>query len=212
MDKKDPRVLTDAEEVKFLKWLAAKYAGWRLPVLWFQVKGFVGSRSFDITALRTEQLQDGCIFFPAETTKGREDRPAPLPPALYQELLAQAGPDYVFETFHKGLRECYKQNGLRCGNYSCKSLQPPPHDPLAAKRRRRLPETSSRGAILQAAQLARDGHHASAGVDEWQHRRRGHRLRLQPGHDPEILRRAKQEAGRPRRAGQAPGEAGAHLP
>ena len=56
VDKKDPRVLTDAEEVKFLKWLETKFAGWRLPVLWFQVKGFVGSRSFDITALRTEQL------------------------------------------------------------------------------------------------------------------------------------------------------------
>jgi integrase len=124
VDKKDPRVLTDAEEVKFLRWLATKFAGWRLPGLWFQVKGFVGSRSFDITALRTEQLQDGCIFFPAETTKGREDRPAPLPPAVYQELLALAGPDYVFETFHKGLRECYKQNGLRCGNYSCKRFSP----------------------------------------------------------------------------------------
>ncbi len=124
VDKKDPRVLTDAEEVKFLRWLATKFAGWRLPVLWFQVKGFVGSRSFDITALRTEQLQDGCIFFPAETTKGREDRPAPLPPALYKELLAVAGPSYVFETFHTGLRTCYKQNGMRCGNYICKSFSP----------------------------------------------------------------------------------------
>ena len=98
--------------------------GWRLPVLWFQVKGFVGSRSFDITALRVEQLQDGCIFNPAETTKGREDRPAPLPPALYQELLAVAGPTYVFETFHTGLRECYKRNALRCGNYTCQTFSP----------------------------------------------------------------------------------------
>ena len=123
-DKKDPRVLTDAEEVKFLNWLGKRYAGWRLPVLWFQVKGFVGSRSFDITALRTEQLQDGGLVFPAETTKGREDRPAPLPPALYRELLAVAGPSYVFETFHTGLRECYKRNALRCGNYVCKSFSP----------------------------------------------------------------------------------------
>ena len=35
-----------------------------------------------------------------------------------------AGPTYVFETFHKGLRECYKRNGLRCGNYVCKQFSP----------------------------------------------------------------------------------------
>ena len=124
VDKKDPRVLTDAEELKFLNWLTKKFAGWRLPVLWFQVKGFVGSRSFDITALRTEQLRDGRVVFPAETTKGRKDRPALLPAALFKELQAVAGPTYVFETFHRGLRECYKLNGLRCGNYVCKEFSP----------------------------------------------------------------------------------------
>jgi integrase len=124
VDKKDPRVLGDAEEAKFLKWLEGKFVGWRLPVLWFQVKGFVGSRSFDITALRTEQLRDGRIVFPAETTRGREDRPALLPPTLYQELLAVAGPAYVFESFHQGLRECYKRNRILCGNYTCKTFSP----------------------------------------------------------------------------------------
>ena len=102
VDKKDPRVLTDAEELKFLKWLETKFAGWRLPVLWFQVKGFVGSRSFDITALRTEQLRDGRVVFPAETTKGREDRPALLPPALFQGIESRSGPDLRFRDVPSG--------------------------------------------------------------------------------------------------------------
>ena len=157
-DKKDPRVLTDAEELKFLNWLGKKFAGWRLPLLWFQVKGFVGSRSFDITSLRTEQLRDGRIVFPAETTKGREDRPALVPPLLYQELQAVAGPTHVFETFHKGLRECYKRNGSLRQLY-LQRVQPAAHDPLAARRRGGVPKAAPRSAVLQAAQLARDGNY-----------------------------------------------------
>jgi len=124
VDKKDPRVLSDQEEMKFLTWLEKRYKGWRLPVLWFMVKGFVGSRSADISGLKTEQLRDGRIYFPAEQAKGREDRPAILPPALFEELKAQAGPVFVFETFHTGLKAYYRTNRLRCGNYSCKTFNP----------------------------------------------------------------------------------------
>ena len=124
IDKKDPRVLTDAEEAMFLKWIERRYGGWRLPVLWFMVKGFVGSRSADISCLKTAQLRDGRILFPAEQAKGREDRPAILPPALFAELKQFAGPTYVFESFHNDLRTYYRTNGLRCGNYSCINFSP----------------------------------------------------------------------------------------
>jgi integrase len=127
VDKKDPRVLTDAEEMKFLTWLENRYEGWRLPVLWFLVKGFVGSRSADITGLRSEQLRDGRIYFPAEEAKGREDRPAILPPALFAELRAAAGPIFVFESFHAGLVDYYRRANRRGGRHSmnfCKSFNP----------------------------------------------------------------------------------------
>lgn len=113
MDKKAKRILTPPEEAAFLSWLEQRYDGWRLPVLWFKVKGCVGSRSLDLSSLPSNALRDGRIVFPADTAKGREERPAILPAALYAELVALKGKDYLWESYTDGLRAYYTKRGGR---------------------------------------------------------------------------------------------------
>src|SRR5262249_52185898 len=104
VDRLTPRALT-AEEVRaFFAWLGQRWQGWRLPVLFFEVKSFVGNRILELCSLTTEQLQEGRIVFPADETKGRKERRAVLPPEVYAELKALAGPAHVWERFPAQLR------------------------------------------------------------------------------------------------------------
>jgi hypothetical protein len=50
-DRLDPRYLTPAEEEAFATWLAERWGGWRLPVLFFMVKGLVGCRIGELAAM-----------------------------------------------------------------------------------------------------------------------------------------------------------------
>jgi site-specific recombinase XerD len=107
LDKLTPRYLT-AEEVVFFGWLTERWDGWRLPVLFFTVKGFLGNRIGELCGLRTDQLREGRVVFTADATKGRKERKAILPVEVYAELQAQAGPVWVWERFPDQLRERFK--------------------------------------------------------------------------------------------------------
>jgi integrase len=105
LDKLTPRYLTAEEVVAFFGWLTERWDGWRLPVLFFTVKGFLGNRIGELCALRTEQLREGRVVFAADATKSRKERKAILPAEVYAELKAQAGPVWVWERFPDQLRE-----------------------------------------------------------------------------------------------------------
>jgi len=105
LDKLTPRYLTPDEIKGFFDWLTERWRGWRLPVLFFAVKSFIGNRILELCSLRSEQLQEGRIVFPADEVKGRKERKALLPPETYAELKALAGQTYVWEAFPSQLLE-----------------------------------------------------------------------------------------------------------
>ncbi|MDY3555049.1 hypothetical protein R5W24_004183 [Gemmata sp. JC717] len=105
LDKLTPRYLTGDEVRDVFAWLSERWLGWRLPVLFFTVKGFLGNRIGELCALRTDQLRDGRVVFAADSTKGRKERKAVLPPDVFAELKEQAGATWVWEKFPDQLRE-----------------------------------------------------------------------------------------------------------
>jgi integrase len=105
VDKLTPRYPTGEEIVALFAWLNERWQGWRLPVLFFTVKSFLGNRIGELCALHTDQLQSGRVIFVADTTKGRKERKSILPAEVFAELQAQAGPIWVWERFPVQLRE-----------------------------------------------------------------------------------------------------------
>ena len=115
VDKLAPRYLTGDEVAAFFAWLNERWQGWRLPVLFFTVKSFLGNRIGELCALHTDQLQLGRVVFIAESTKGRKERRAVLPAEVFAELQAQAGPIWVWERFPAQLRERLEAREERIG-------------------------------------------------------------------------------------------------
>ena len=115
LDKLTPRYLSAEEIQAFFLWLNERWKGWRLPVLFFTVKGMLGNRISELVSLRSEQLQEGRIVFSADETKSREERKAILPADIFTELKTLAGPIYVWEVFPaqlvQKLTELEKPNG-----------------------------------------------------------------------------------------------------
>jgi integrase len=111
VEKKPPRVIAAEEQKALADWLAARWPGWRLPLLFLEVKGAIGCRIAELASAATTGLADGRIMFASETTKGRKQRACRLPPALFTELQAMAGPTYVFQRFADELRAAHRQCG-----------------------------------------------------------------------------------------------------
>jgi hypothetical protein len=107
-DKAPPRYIAEDEEQALFKWLTKRW-GWRLPVLFLEIKRAIGCRIGELSAALSVNLRDGRLYFPADATKGREERACLLPPALFDELRAIAGPTYVFERFSAELREVHRR-------------------------------------------------------------------------------------------------------
>lgn len=63
------------------------------------VKAYVGCRTMDLCALRSDQLRDGRLTFDAAQTKTRVARSVPLPPDLYTTLDKLKGPVWLWERF-----------------------------------------------------------------------------------------------------------------
>ena len=99
LEKLSPRYLKADEITAFFNWMSARWQGWRLPILFFTVKSFLGNRILELCCLRSEQLQEGRIVFPADEVKGRKERKALLPPDVYTELKAAGGTDVRVGSF-----------------------------------------------------------------------------------------------------------------
>jgi integrase len=110
-DKPSPRIISADEEQAFLSWLGNKWKGWRLPLLFLEVKKVTGCRIGELAHTPTANLRDGRIYFEAVTTKGRKQRAVKLPPALYEELRAIAGRKFVFQAFSEQLRRVHRKKG-----------------------------------------------------------------------------------------------------
>ncbi len=113
-DRPDPRYLRPDEEEAFLKWLESRWPSWKLPVLFFRVKGLLGCRITELCALPTANLKDdNRLLFEAPSTKGRRTRWAVLPAEVHQELRDYAGPVFVWERYSADLRAIHRAKKLQ---------------------------------------------------------------------------------------------------
>jgi site-specific recombinase XerD len=110
-DRRPPRIVASDERHVLLEWLSSNWSGWRLPILFLEVKWLVGCRITELASAPTEGLQGGRIRFVAETTKGRRQRTAKLPQAIFEELKRVAGKTYVFERYSEQLRAVHIKRG-----------------------------------------------------------------------------------------------------
>lgn len=123
-DKPAARILATAERDQFHEWLAKRWRGWRLPLLFLDVKAAIGCRISELAELRSTSLVEGRVVFVAQTTKGRKQRAPKLPAALFQELESVAGPTYVFERFSDELRRILEARGLEHVGRGVKTYKP----------------------------------------------------------------------------------------
>lgn len=122
-DKKPPRIISADESKAFFDWLKATW-NWRLPLLFLEVQAAIGCRNGELANAVTAGLKDGRIRFVSETTKGRKERACRLPPALFAELQAVAGPTYVFERFADELRKVHQKKGWSNHAKAVKGFKP----------------------------------------------------------------------------------------
>lgn len=113
VDEPEPRYIEPAEQQAFFDWLKTRWNGWRLPVLFFEVKAIVGRRLLQLASLPSSCLKDGRIVFCSESNKGRRMEHARVPVALYQELLDLAGPNYLWEKYTEQLKAANDTKGRR---------------------------------------------------------------------------------------------------
>ncbi|MEN6496025.1 MAG: hypothetical protein ABFD16_17220 [Thermoguttaceae bacterium] len=109
-DKPRPRVIAADEKKSFFDWLRKQW-DWELPILFLETEADIGCRITELASLKTEDLKDGRIRFPADKTKGRKERTCLVSPTLFKQLQVVAGPVYVFEAFCEGLRQAHLKKG-----------------------------------------------------------------------------------------------------
>jgi integrase len=119
LDQPKPRIITENENAAWVKWLSDRWPGWRLPLLFLEIKAATGCRISELCSATT--LKDGRIIFMSETTKGRRERAPLLPVALYRQLKRAAGPTYLFERFAAELKE--RHSGRAVGPFKPKQLK-----------------------------------------------------------------------------------------
>ncbi len=99
LDRREVKYVRQEDVGQFFEWLELRYPGWTMPKLFFSVKALTGCRLEDACSLRSNQLQDGRLVFPADQTKNRSERYAILPPDLYAELMKYKGRTYLWERY-----------------------------------------------------------------------------------------------------------------
>ncbi|HEY7328607.1 MAG TPA: hypothetical protein VH592_13265 [Gemmataceae bacterium] len=105
MDRHEVKYVKREDLLEFLAWLEGRYAGWRMPHLFFNVKAMTGCRLEDICKLRSDQLKEGRLVFEADQTKNRSERYAILPDDVYVELDAYKGETYLWERYPAELKQ-----------------------------------------------------------------------------------------------------------
>jgi integrase len=99
LDRPEVKYVRQDDLDHFLGWLEGRYPNWRMPHLFFAVKALTACRLGDICALRSGQLLEGRLVFEASQTKNRSERYALLPTAVYAELDAYKGKEFLWERY-----------------------------------------------------------------------------------------------------------------
>lgn len=110
-DKPHVEYATDEQIESLYEWLAGRFGDWPFPKLFLSVKAFTGCRLMDLCALKSAQLRDGRLTFPADLTKGRKARVVPLQADLFVVLDAFKGPTWLWEGYVPGLKDALKAKG-----------------------------------------------------------------------------------------------------
>lgn len=111
LDRHEVKYVREGDVGHFFEWLDARYPGWRMPALFFTVKALTGCRLDDLCSLRSAQLQDGRVVFPADATKNRSERYAVLPADVFAELDAYRGPAWLWERYPAELKAATARRG-----------------------------------------------------------------------------------------------------
>jgi integrase len=104
-DDPDVRIVSAAETEALFRWLADRWNGWRLPLIYLQAAGILGWRATEIASLRTEDLlADGYVRVGSESSKTRRHKFGRLPGELHDQLRACSADGYAFGRFSDELR------------------------------------------------------------------------------------------------------------
>jgi integrase len=103
-DKLEVEYATDEQIEGLYAWIAERFGEWVFPKLFLSTKAFTGCRLMDLCSLKSAQLRDGRLTFPAGLVKGRKARVVPLPPDLAVALDAFKGKTWLWENYLPGLK------------------------------------------------------------------------------------------------------------
>jgi len=113
VDEPEPRYIEPGEQQAFFDWLQKRWDGWRLPVLFFTVKGLTGRRMLQLCSLPSTCLHNGRIVFFSEVNKGRRMEYARVPSDIFEELSEIKGPTWLWEKYTTELRAFYLKRKRR---------------------------------------------------------------------------------------------------
>jgi integrase len=115
VDEKKNRYIDPEEEAAFFAYMLERWQGWRLPVLFYTVKGLLGCRILQLCSAKSNDLRDGRLFLSSETAKGRKNRNPKLPAVIFAELDALKGPTWLWEKFPEQLNALFVTRRLAKG-------------------------------------------------------------------------------------------------
>jgi len=111
-DKLPVKYATDEMIEHFYTWIAERFGEWPFPKLFLSTKAYTGCRLMDLCALKSAQLRDGRLIFPADLTKGRKERAVPLDDDLFDALDGFKGETWLWEGYIPGLKAAIKAKGF----------------------------------------------------------------------------------------------------
>lgn len=110
-DKLPVKYATDEMIQHFYGWVGERFGDWPFPKLFLSAKAYTGCRLMDLCGLKSAQLREGRLVFPADLTKGRKERSVPLPEDLYAALDAFKGKTWLWEHYPEGLKAALQAKG-----------------------------------------------------------------------------------------------------
>jgi len=111
-DKLPVKYATDQQIEHFYQWIEERFGKWPFPKLFLAVKAHTGCRLMDLCSLKSSQLRDGRLVFPANLTKGRKERSVPMPDELAAVVDAFKGKKWLWENYLPGLRTALAAKGF----------------------------------------------------------------------------------------------------
>lgn len=110
-DKITVEYATDLQIEQLYSWIEERYGDWPFAKLFLTTKAFTGCRLMDLCSLKSAQLRDGRLIFPAGLTKGRKDRKVPMAADLFAALDAIKGKTWLWENYLPGLKTALEAKG-----------------------------------------------------------------------------------------------------